>query len=24
MTSPRRQFIVGSHFRSIPVFSKRS
>ena len=24
MTSPRRQFIVGSHFRSIPVLSKRS
>jgi hypothetical protein len=23
-TSPRRQFIVGSHFRSIPVLSKWS
>jgi len=23
-TSPRRQFIVGSHFRSIPVLGKRS
>src|SRR5665647_2291219 len=24
MTSPRRQFIVGSHFRPIPVLGKRS
>ena len=24
MTSPRRQFIVGGHFRSIPILGKRS